>query len=57
MGDSGNKSILREKISVEYLLGAFGLAAAFSTALSILSIFPGGGRFSERFPVLLSLLS
>lgn len=42
MGDSDGKSVLYEKISVEYLLGAFGLATAFSTALSILSVFPGG---------------
>lgn len=42
MGDGNGKSVLYEKISVEYLLGAFGLATAFSTALSILSLFPGG---------------
>mgnify|MGYP004488099167 CR=1 FL=1 len=50
MGNSNSGSILHEKISFEYLLGIFGLASAFSTALSLLSVsplgrnsFPGGG--------------
>ena len=42
MGNSDSKSILHEKVSVEYLLGTFGLASAFSTVLSLLSVFPIG---------------
>ena len=38
MGSSNSGSILHEKISLEYLLGIFGLASAFSTALSLLSV-------------------
>ena len=58
MGDGNGKSVLYEKISVEYLLGAFGLATAFSTALSILSLFPGGEAiFLRVVPVRPSLPS
>ena len=45
MGSNSDSSILHEKISVGYLLGVFGLASAFSTALSLLSVFPGGCGF------------
>ena len=44
MGSSNSGSILREKVSIEYLLGIFGLASAFSTALSLLSVFPIGPK-------------
>lgn len=57
MGSNSDSSILHEKISVGYLLGVFGLVSAFSTALSLLSVFPGGcgflgggARFSLPFP-------
>lgn len=48
MGNSNSGSILHEKISLEYLLGILGLASAFSTALSLLSVFPIGPQLFSR---------
>lgn len=60
MGNRDSGSILHEKVSVEYLLGVFGLTSAFSTVLSLLLVFPielqpfsgGGAAFVAVFMVL-----
>ena len=47
MADASGQSKLHEKISIEQIIGIFGLATAFSTVLSEVAVFPGGGGSSS----------
>lgn len=51
MADASGQSKLREKVSVEQIVGIFGLATAFSTVLSEIALFPGGSVLFNEVPV------